>query len=683
MKASETLVPFVNLLEGLNVRVDEAKAPGLSVMRNVILSDRGGVSTRPGTELFGATGTGSANTSGHVAIRRDGTNIMLRANGTVLEYYNRDTSSWNTLKSGYTSGQIFGFADFNINTDAQDYVYFCNAVEPYQRWSMAYDKTTSTLAGGEATIPIQSTLLPEVYFSGTASSVSATTITMPAGTWATDIWNSGFYVRITSGAAQGEIRDITATSATQITFGSIGTLAGTPTFEIRRLKFSSETPTIVYGSGSTMAVTAITTDTGLTVASAPALASGSAIAESPANLMSNSCPRGNILKTLFQQMYVAGVKSATSTVFRSKLNDASDFTYSATRTPGQGDVVQFPSNGPIYDTEVYEDSLAVFSESSVYQLTYTQDGNDLAQRIPLVSSPYIGTKGRVNRMMNDVAFVNPSNEVTTLSRVPFRDVRPLPSNIAWSIKRLMRNYGTDASRVKTYKNYMLVSVKSTPDSTTNDKIIVYDNVYERWVGEWDLSAADFVTYSTSDSSDLYFNSAASNETYKMLTNRTSQVKGSTVIGYDTEVATNWVNRTSTTLHNQFFNVLTIRGYIKPNTTLNFSLYYDFNEEATHNWSFDPTAVSGDILLGGTGEDILGVEPLGVTPLSMELGSDTSEFGERPFFVAYRVPDTIHTWVKLGWTTSGADTYYDITDIQANFTEYTERISQKRELSIES
>lgn len=679
MNASKNLIPFTNLLDGWQKRIDSAKSSGLSKMRNVILSDRGGISVRSGSELFGASGSSNPLTSGHTAIKRDGTNVMLRAYSTFLEYYNRDTASWNTLKSGFTADQTFGFADHCINSDQTDYVYFCNAVEPYQRWTIAYDKTTASVSSGATTIPIQSTLQPEVYFSGTATSCTTTTIDMPAGTWSANIWNTGFYVRITSGAASGQIRDITATTATQITFGTITGLTGTPTFEIRKLKFSSTTATLVYGAGSTIAISSVTQDNGVSVVSAPALASGAAIAEYPQELIANSAPRGNILKVLFQQMYVAGVKSSPSTVYRSKLNDASNFTIAATRVAGDGDAVEFPSDGPIYDTEVYESSLAVFTESTVHQLTYTQDATDLAQKNPLVKSPYIGTKGRVNRMLNDIAFVNPSKEVTTLSRVPFRDTRPLPSNIAWPIKSAMRLYGTDEARIINYRNYMFVAIKETTTSETNDKVIVYDNVYEKWIGEWDLPVADFVTYNN----DLYYLSSASNEVYKMLTNRTAQVKGSTVIGYDTEVETNWINRTQTGINNQFFTMITIRGWIKENTPITFNLYFDYSVEPTHTWTFDPAVASQDIILGNTAENVMGVTPLGVTPLSIEVGQETSEFGERPFFVCYKVPMNIHQWVKLGWSTDNVDAYYDITDIQANFTEYSEPIPDKRKLAFDT
>lgn len=678
MNASKNLIPFTNLLEGWQRRVDSAKSPGLQVMRNVILSDRGGVSVRSGSELFGASGSSNPITSGHTAIKRDGTNIMLRAFSTYLEYYNTLTSSWEVLKSGFTADQTFGFADHNINSDQVDYVYFGNAVEPYQRWTMAYDKTTASVASAATSIPITSTLTDNVYFSGTATSVSTTAITVAANTWAANIWTTGFYVRITNGAAQNQIRDITATTSNSITFGTITGLTGTPTFEIRQLKFSSTTPTLVYGTGQTIAVSNITQDNGVSVVSAPALASGAAIAESPAELMTNSCPRGNILKVLFQQMYVAGVKNSPTTVYRSKLNDASNFTFAATRLAGEGDAVEFPSDGPIYDIEVYESSLAVFTESTVHQLTYTQDANDLAQKNPLVKSPYIGTTGRVNRMMNDIAFVNPSKEVTTLSRVPFRDTRPLPANIAWTIKTAMRLYGTDKARIINYRNYMFVALKETTNSSTNDVVIVYDNVYEKWIGEWDMPISDFTTYNN----ELYFFSSASNEAYKMLTSRTAQIKGETVIGYDTEVETNWVNRTQTGINNQFFTMITFRGWIKENTPITFSLYHDFSVEPTNTWVFDPAEVSQDIILGNTAENVMGVTPLGVTPLSVEIGTEETEFGERPFFVCYKVPITIHQFVKLGWSTENVDAFYDITDIQANFTEYTEPIPDKRKIGID-
>lgn len=671
------LKSFVDIAEGWNDRIDPAKAPGFRVMENVMITDRGGIAPRPGTELFGAASSGSDPVVGlHTMKKRDGTNVMIRASGTDLQYYNTLTSAFATLSTAFTSGKDFGFEDHNINTDALDYVYGGNAYEAYFRWVGAFGKTTSVLVGGETTIPVDSTLLDDVYFSGTASATTTTTLTIAASSWATDLWNN-FYIEITSGAASGQIRLITATTATQLTFASIGALAGTPTFKIRRAKYPN-TGTVRVNS-TEVAYTALQTSTDLPVASAPAAASGSPVSLVLEFLPGNSCPRGNILKTLFQVMFVSGTKDHPSTIYRSKLQNAADFRYSSTRVAGEGDFIDLPEGGGrIYDIETFEDTLIALKESYIESISFTQDANDLPIRKPIVKSPLIGTKGRVARMGDDIMFVSPANEITTLSRVKDRDTRPLSSNLAWPIKRGIRNFVFDSKlRIRTYKNYTFVACKRTSASTGNDLVIVLDNNLQKWIGVWNLPAAAFTDYN----SELYFGSSATNEVYKMLTDNTSTVKGTTVNGYDTRVETNWVNKTTDGMSTQEFDLLEITGYIKQNTPVEFALTYDFKTEPAHTWIFDP-ATSPNNILENSDYQVLGINPLGVVPLSVTIEPDEGDFGEQRFHVVYRLPPNIHTWVKLSWVTSGSNRYYEFTDIKANFRESETKFNQALVKSIE-
>ena len=94
-----------------------------------------------GLELF-PNGTASTSeskiTSSHIFRKRSGENIFIRAYGTVIEYYEEGNDTWELLKTGLTSGQKFGFADYNINTDLRSYVYFGNASDTASRWSGAH-----------------------------------------------------------------------------------------------------------------------------------------------------------------------------------------------------------------------------------------------------------------------------------------------------------------------------------------------------------------------------------------------------------------------------------------------------------------------------------------------------------------------------------------------------------------
>ena len=241
---AEKFVPLLNIEAGWQDRQFSPDADGFSVMENAILTERGGVAVRPGTELLGVADTTNGPVySMHTAKLSDGTNVQLRSSDTVLEFYNPLTSAWETLKTGFTTSLVFGFQDHSRgkvagSIDLNKYTYFCNAVEPYQRWrNEAWDATTATLSGGETSIPVNTVFTPTVYYSGTASATSTTTIDIASAEWFTDQWNTSFYVVITNGIAAGETRQITDTTTTQLTIATLSSLTGTPTVEIRALRF--------------------------------------------------------------------------------------------------------------------------------------------------------------------------------------------------------------------------------------------------------------------------------------------------------------------------------------------------------------------------------------------------------------------------------------------------------------
>jgi len=662
---------FVKLLDptdGWQARRDPAQAGGWSVMENAIITDRDGLAVRPGTELFGAEDTtNGAVTSIFTTKTRNGTNVMLRASDTVLEYYNRKTSAWARLKSGFTSGQVFGFQDHSRgkvagSIDNNTYVYFCNGIEPYQRWrNEAWDKTTVALAGGETAITVESTLTDTVFYSGTASSVTTTTIDIASADWFANQWNDGFCVLITSGAQSGQTRDITATTTTQITFGTIGSLSGTPTFEIRQFKFPTSGTVIV--NTTTVAYTDIPSSTTLTVASAPAASNGSPVALVPEEF--KSAPRGNIFAVVFTQMFLSGNPRFSTTLWRSKVDDATDFSFSSPRVAGEGDVIDIPDATPkINDVSVFEDKLIAGSESYIESIVFTQDANDLPNRTPVFRSSLAGPAGRAARMGDDVLFANKNKEITSLGRVMNKDVRPFRRDIGWDIKRAIKDFDFTSARTYTFKNYTVVACKETEDSATNDLVLVYDNNRSKWVGEWNVPAQCFTEYDGS----LYFGSSASREVYKMFTLDTVQDKAGTPIGYGFRAATQWINKTRDNSHLQQFDCLKFAGYIKLNTTVTFRLYYDFETEPTHTWQWDPT-ITPTAVLDATQEQVMGVTYLGSTPLGVDLTNvEFGDYGEFRFLAYFRVPPTAHTYCKLQIETDGESQYLELTEIAANLIE---------------
>jgi hypothetical protein len=665
---ADKFVPLVNIEAGWQDRQFSPNADGFSVMENAILTERGGVAVRPGTELFGVADTTNGPVySMHTAKLKNGTNIQLRSSDTVLEFYNPLTSAWETLKTGFTTSLVFGFQDHSRgkiagSIDNNSYTYFCNAVEPYQRWrNEAYDATTAVLAGGEAYIPVNTIFTTTVFYSGTASATTTTTLSIASAEWFANQWNTSFYVYITSGAAAGETRVISATTTTQISFSSIGTLAGTPTFEIRMVKFPASGSVIV--GGTIVAYTAFTSATRLTVASAPAKASGTSVALVPEEI--KSAPRGNILATLFTQMFLSGNKRFPTTLYRAKIDDATDFTFSATRVAGEGDVIDIPDAAPkINDVSVFEDKIIVGSESYVESVVFTQDANDLPNRTPLLRSSLAGPSGRASRIGDDFLFTNKNGDITTFSRLVNKDVRASTQNVAWDIDRAIRNYDLSDSRAFTSKNYTFVATKESEDSLTNDSVLVRDNTRGRWVGKWNLPAQCFTEYNN----EVYFGSSASREVYKMMTATTVQTKGTDLIGYTFRAATQWINKTSDKSHSEQFDTLKVGGFVKLNTPITFRLYYDFSLTASKEFTWDPQD-NPTCILGLTEPQVLGVTYLGSTPLGVEGSEDIfGDFGEVPFLTYIKIDPKAHNYVKLEIETDGENQYVEVTELAANITE---------------
>lgn len=239
-----------NFKEGLQLLLDDTKAPFGSArkMLNVLISDRGGIQTRPGTELLGTHNTSSSVIKGAFNFKKSqgSAEYIMKAYSTFIEYYH-STAGWTKLKTGFTSAQEFGFTTSLVNSDNDDFVYFCNRTEEYQRWRGAVTLLNGALVGAETTVTVDSTLKDNVYYTSTATGSSATTLTVSTATWATDMWKN-FVIHITG---TGKVRRITGNTPTVITFDTLGADPGSVAFEIRQLAFPLYNIGVVATGGNT------------------------------------------------------------------------------------------------------------------------------------------------------------------------------------------------------------------------------------------------------------------------------------------------------------------------------------------------------------------------------------------------------------------------------------------------
>jgi len=247
--AKTLTVSIDNFSTGLRLLSDDTKAPVGSARKfsNCRISDRGGIETRPGTLLLGAINNAGAINGAFVFKKSQGSaEIPIKAYDTFLEYYNA-TAGWTKLKTGFTSGQEFGFVSSLVNVSNSDFVYFCNRTEDYQRWNGAVTLLNGTLAGAETSVTVDSTLKDNVYYSSTATANGATSVTVSTELWAVDMWKN-FYVYI---PGDGKVRRITSNTATVLTFDTMTSGPGNVAFQIRQLAFPLFERGTVTTNGST------------------------------------------------------------------------------------------------------------------------------------------------------------------------------------------------------------------------------------------------------------------------------------------------------------------------------------------------------------------------------------------------------------------------------------------------
>lgn len=664
---NDKLIDIQNFRLGFQALDDTTKAPvgSLRIMRNARVTDRGGLAPRPGIQLLG---TASANTNpcrGFYNFKRSNGSdeLLLKAYDTELEYLSKDNLSagWQRLKTGFTSGKEFGFMASLVNTDNADYVLFGNRYEPYSRWLGGVTLLNGALVGGETTITVDSTLLPDIYEAQTATASSATTLTVSSVSWGTSQWVN-FYVHILSGTYIGQVKKITSNNGTQITFDTLGGDPGSCQFEIRQLAFPVS-GTLIFG-GNTLAYSAIPSGTTFTTSAAVATANRTPVTVVPDTYP--AAPRGNRLANYLTRAVVANVRSAlikstgnalqgysaAGSFFVSKINIPTDFSYTATRVAGEGDVVSAPyGGGDFTDVIAQEDAFYVFKQRYIEQVKYSQDTSDLVNRTPIKTG--IGSVGKVFVGTDDVYFITPDKQITSLGRVQLKDLVPSTLNIGYKIRRYLDNTVVDdVGRGAQIGGKLYFPLKSNVNATYNDVMLVYNKQYSMWEGIWDIGAFAIERFND----QYYFADSASPDVYEMFIGH-ADVVGTTRNAIYSEVATHFINLTPTKSALQGLHALFIEGYILGGTTITFNLWKDFADEPF--LTFDFATTEQGFLDGAESRGFLGGNPLAIDPMGATFGDPDAD-GKRHFSFRVYFPHQYGNFFSIGHRSNDADIDYEIT-----------------------
>jgi len=171
---------------GLVLLNDDSTAPVGSAreMTNVFITDRGGIAPRPGTLMLGERNPSASKGKGFFVFKKSfgAKELPMKAYGDEMEAYD-PTAGWYRVKNDFTPDQEFGFISSLVNTDNEDFAYFCNRYEPFQRWSGQVSLLTAPLAGGETVLPVETTLEDDIFYEGVIGAApTTTTITDAAAT---------------------------------------------------------------------------------------------------------------------------------------------------------------------------------------------------------------------------------------------------------------------------------------------------------------------------------------------------------------------------------------------------------------------------------------------------------------------------------------------------------------------
>lgn len=672
MANKEVFVDLEKFKLGLYSLEDSTKAPFGSAreMSNMRVTTRGGIAPRQGISLLGTENTANSACLGLYNFRKSyGTNeLLIKTYSDKIEVYSKNhaSSGWFTLKSGLTADKEFGFVTSLVNTSNEDYVIFCNRYDAYMAWGGSVTLLNGALSGGETSVTVDSTLTSEIFYSGTASSASATTIDISSATWGASQWIN-LYVYVTSGTHSGKIRKITANTTTQITFDTLGSTPGTATFEIRKLAFPV-TGTLIY-AGTTIAYTGIPTATTFTVSSAHAAADNTPVTTAPTEYP--LAPRGNRLTNYLNRIVVGNVRSAVArdsggalqgfssggSYFVSKISNPFDFNFSATRVAGEGDIISTPyGGGEITDVVHQENTVYVLKNRYIEAMTYSQDADDVAQREPLKAES--GAIGPVIKGSDDIYFITADKKFTSLGRVASRDVLPQTDNIGHKIQRILDVYSFGTGRGIEDVDRIYVPCKSSSDETNNNIVLVYNKVNKSFEGSWGIPT----NFLSRFNEKTYLGDSTSPNIFEFNTGH-ADVYGDTRYPITASYATHFMNLSSSDSNTQSMQSLYVEGYIAEGSVVTISAWKDFEETPFLSFNYDGSAFTdGQVLTAALGTQSIGLAPMG----SVSTTSDVE--GMRHFYFRVYFPYQYGNHFSVGASSGTADDNYEITRFGLGITE---------------
>lgn len=336
-------------------------------------------------------------------------------------------------------------------------------------------------------------------------------------------------------------------------------------------------------------------------------------------------PNG-LISTLNNQIFIGSLTS--STLYMSKINSFTDYSFSSTRLPGEGatatlddNIVAFiPQEDVMYVSagkNFWYNTTLVQSSSfdGVTAITIETFNVKLLKTNPRQGSQSQGLTGKIG---NYVTFVSFEPVMDKLGRLEDILGTPQTENMSDPIKLDFDTYDFTNGHVFYWRYYLLVSI---PKSGI---IRMYNFNTKAWEALQTLPISRFYTVG----GDLYGHSYNTSESYHLFTgyrDRATSTGGGSP--YLAQVNFSYQNfGTRTTLKNQ--NKFYIEGYISGNTAMNCMINYELDGNLTAQ-TFSVSGGDTEAIGVNNASNSLGKNPLGEQPGGSQIS--TSLTGLPPKF----------------------------------------------------
>lgn len=413
--------------------------------------------------------------------------------------------------------------------------------------------------------------------------------------------------------------------------------AGTTQVEI-----NGTTYTYTGGTGTTT-LTGVTPDPSSEAANSLILQTIRTSSNTPAAAFDN-----DFVAVLNNQLYVFDKERRD--VYISANNSYTNFTFSSPRTPGEGALITLDE--PPTAAYPLDDQMAISTRNYWYLVSFKISDDNTAEYIQvkrLKSSPLSGAGFDLAAapMKNLVIYASTEPTIDQLGNIENINT-PQAGNLSDSIKNTMNSLSFTSSTIQYHKNNLYIGCNN--NANQNNRVLVYNLANSIWETPWLLPAGILFEYN----GDLYIHSSNVPETYKLLDGYTDN---------NTPIAAKWFSAHEDygkPFNQKMFTEMWIEGYIRPGTTLDIFLTYDFGEEVKQ---YKLKGTNTDVTVVPTGGG-LGTYSLGTRSLGGR-GETLSASGMRRFRGKIAVPQRPFYELQTSFQSTGQDYRWEIVSFGYN------------------